>query len=558
MSGSNNLNNFLANNGAVNRFMNNTKLVTGPLQFGVYNAYVNVDAKNGAFKFDVVPVLFKKPHKRKTVNGLGIEVKEIKLLYGRMQVGAKHTARVTPSNENAKKHNYFAAQIDGYVFSGSEERKFLIKVYKNGKMQIASGFLNNDANQPEILRKYIVDTFLNKYKPLYNTMKYVNLVSTFKVNAIVNQVGIAKEFSRVVEYEPELSPQLIINWPPSQNASSRVRFIIHKTGKFQIVKPEPKKKGELTTITMNQVRQAYKTTAKDLVKRLDKSGFLKISNTRTPSPVVKKTRKQNNNETTNVNINKNITYYNNTVYKNGKNGIKIKDKKCASLPKPELKKIADKLGIVDATSKTTKDQLCSKIKSKVYGSFKIGSKPCLAHKKEELVQLAIARGIPVSETDTVKTICGKLNRPKPAPRAPSSIKREARQAVQNAKRNETLVKRRLTNNAIRENIKKLYGSRWTNQYQNVMPPLDSNLKLMRQKLNTASKNPDFTTKDGVLKKTQANVIKRDTVRMWKLERRAELNKKQNNFNRELENLMEKNSPSPIKRDMPAGTRIEQI
>ena len=275
-----------------------------------------------------------------------------------MQVGGRHTARVTPSNENAKKHNYFAAQIDGYVFSGSEERKFLIKVYKNGKMQIASGFLNNDANQPEILRKYIVDTFLNKYKPLYNTMKYVNLVSTFKVNAIVNQVGIAKEFSRVVEYEPELSPQLIINWPPSQNASSRVRFIIHKTGKFQIVKPEPKKKGELTTITMNQVRQAYKTTAKDLVKRLDKSGFLKISNTRTPSPIVKKTRKQNNNETTNVNINKNITYYNNTVYKNGKNGIKIKDKKCASLPKPELKKIADKLGIVDATSKTTKDQLC--------------------------------------------------------------------------------------------------------------------------------------------------------------------------------------------------------
>lgn len=529
------------------RSTNFTQLKISPLQLSIFNGMVNQDAKNGNYSVDVNSILYKKPHKRKPIsNGstLDVEVNSIILRYGRMAIGAKHTFTVKPNVNNAKKHAHFLAEISGRIFEDGLESKFMVKVYKNGKMQVSGGILNNNIRHPEMIRKYIVDTYISNAKFLYNPIRYVVLVGTFQTNGVLNLADIAVAFSRSrnASYEPELRPSLKMIY-------KNQGFQLFRSGKIQIM-------GAKTTRDLNN---AYNIGV-DLVKELNVMGLIDNFKNVNFKPITKKVsivKKKQINTTDNA-----ISYFNKSNSKNGKNGIRVGKKKCVTVARPKLVAAAEKIGIVDITGKTTKPQICAKIKEKVYGKFTIKNRPCKAYTKEELIPIAIMKGVPISDFDTVDTICKKLNIPKPLPTNVKKIEKAAKAANKKVKaQSKVLETRGLTNKAIKKDIQKLYGKKWLNTYKNVMPSLNSDVTELKKRINAANIKKN---KAGVPFKMGVNAIKRQTVSEWKMQRRQKLNNKlnalNNNFAKNLENVMNKNkTPSPPKKtSFPKGTKVEQL
>ena len=533
---------------------NLSKMKMSPLQMSVFNGMVNLDAKKGNYNVNVAEILYKKPIKRRPItpgSNFEIEVSAIKLLYGRMQIGAKHTSTVVP-NKNAKnRHRYFVAQIDGFVYEGGKTQKLLIKIYTNGKMQIAGGIINNNSRQPEMIRKFIVDNYASKYKFLYNPIRYSTLVGTFQTQGVINLTMVAQAFakSRSIDYEPELRPALKMTYYGNN-------FQLFKSGKIQIMGAK----------TVKALHDAYNPIGYDLVKTMWVMGMMKEPvNTDMMAKKNSLPTARAKNVATALNAkNTNITYFNKSNSKNGKNGVRVGPRKCLTVARPKLVAVAEKMGIVDITGKTTKPAICEKIKNRAFGTFKVGNKPCRAHKKEELVQIAIARGVSVIDGDTVDTLCKKLQIPRAvAPMRRGRKPKEIEPAKRTANIAKKMDKRRLTNKAIKDDIRELYGKRWIKKYKNVMPSLNSDVADMKKVINAL--NLKKNKKNGLHFKTNVNKVKRDTVRTWKFQRTKQLNNKLNNLNnnlaKELENVMNVATPPPKKKNsprFPKGTVVEQL
>ena len=531
---------------------NLSQMKISPLQLSIFNGMVNQEVKNGTYMVDVNPILYKKPHKRKPIintlqfrSTMEIEVNSILLRYGRMTIGAKHTFTVKPSANNKNKHAHFLAEINGRIFEDGLESKFMVKIYKNGKMQISGGILNNDTRHPEMIRKYIVDTYTPESKFLYNPIKYVVLVGTFEVNGTIDLANVAMAFRKSgnVDYNPELRPSLKLIY-------KNQGFQLFRSGKIQIM-------GSKTTTSL---KYAYTPIGQEFIKQLAVMGLIRNYRTETRE-VIKKTRIVKPTSRGN-NKNNTVAYYSKNG-KNGENGVRIGPRKCASIARPKLVSVAEKLGIVDITGKTTKPQICSKIKNKVYGDFKVNNKPCKAYTKDELTPIAVARGVSVSDTDTVDNICEKLKIPKPLPPNVKKLAKVTKAANNKVKTQvKVLETRGLTNTGIKRDIKKLYGKKWLNTYKNVMPSLNSDVSELKKRINAVSTKKN---KAGVPFKMGVNKIKRETVSEWKMQRRKNLNNKldamNNNLAKNLENIMNKNSaPSPPnkKTKFLKGTKVEEL
>jgi len=527
---------------------NFTQLKISPLQLSIFNGMVNQTAKEGNYAVDVNSILYKNPHKQKPIapgSTLGIEVNSILLRYGRMAIGAKHTFTVKPSANNKNKHAHFLAEINGRIFENGMESKFMVKIYKNGKMQFSGGILNNNIRHPEMIRKYIVDTYTPSSKFLYNPIKYVVLVGTFQANGVLDLANIARAFSRSrnASYEPELRPSLKME-------HKNYGFQLFRSGKIQIM-------GAKTT---NDLNSAY-NVGSDLVKELNVMGLISNFKNMNFKPVAKKLRVVINKVAKNTG--NTVSYFNKENSKNGKNGVRIGAKKCATIPRPKLVAVAEKIGIVDITGRTTKPEICTKIKNKVYGKFTIKNKPCTSYTKEQLIPIAITKGVPISDSDTVETICKKLSIPKPLPVNVKKVEKATKAINTKVKaQGKVLEMRGLTNTKIKKDIEKLYGKKWLNTYRNVMPSLNSDVTELKKRINAANTKKN---KAGVPFKIGINAIKRQTVSEWKMQRRKTLNNKlnamNNNLARELENGMNKNktpSPSKKKTKFPKGTTVEEL
>lgn len=534
---------------------NLSRMKISPLQVSIFNGFVNRDVNKGNYNVNVKEFLYKKPFKKQRVSAnsnFEIEVEAIKLLYGRMQIGAKHTFTVIPNTNAANKHKYFAAQIDGYSFESGQKKKFVFKIYANGKMQVAGGIINNNSRHPEMIRKFVIDKYASKYKFLYNPIQYVALVGTFQTNGAINLNGVARAFARSgnVDYEPELRPALKMTYYGNN-------FQLFTSGKIQIMGSK----------TVKALHDAYNPIGYDLVKSLRVMGLFKPGFTNMPNKVAIKTKTQGkivNKKTAKSN---NITYYNKS--KNGSNGVRIGGRKCATIDRPRLIAVAEKLGVVDITRKTTKPQICTKIKDKTFGTFKVNNIPCKAYTKDKLAAIAVTRGVNISDTDTVNTLCDKLQIPKR-----KTVSKKETRSLEAAKKRKNILnktikqridKRRLSNEAIKQDLEKEYGKRWMKKYKNVMPSLNTDAKEIKKRINAlSSKNKN---KAGVPFKSAVNKIKKNSVRTWKFIREKNLNNKlnnlNNNFSKELNNILKnKNSPnkknSPKKHKYPPGTKVEEI
>jgi hypothetical protein len=216
----------------------------------------------------------------------------------------------------------------------------------------------------------------------------------------------------------------------------------------------------------------------------------------------------------------------------GKNGqLMIGKKKCETLTKATLLQMAKKLGVVGVKDKNKKDKLCAMIKQFSIGNenFKVGNKPCVSYKKSDLVSMAMTKGISVTNTDTIKTLCEKLKLDVNKRNANAVEKRRANKALnmelkKEAKLGNIEKRRKLNLKGIKNDILKLYGPRWIKKYGKVMN-INKDVEEMSNLLNNASTKKNLVDKKGILRKMPANDIKKNLVSEWKKERALEYQKK---------------------------------
>ena len=160
-----------------------SELRIGKFRPGIYNALVNEPFSTEETRVDIKNILKQKPKGHAPIaGGLTVDISEIKGIYGRFQTGVVHTKDFGLKGDLDK--NFFSAQFTGYMMNGIEKKNFSFNIYRNGKIRFSGGFLGskNLKKQPESLRNYIIDTYTQKHKFLYNDIEYNNIAGQFLTN----------------------------------------------------------------------------------------------------------------------------------------------------------------------------------------------------------------------------------------------------------------------------------------------------------------------------------------------------------------------------------------
>jgi len=526
-------------------------LKIGKFNPGMYNVLVNKKFSKDEKRVNMQYILKQKPKGHAQIApGLTIDLNEIKGYFGRFQTGAIHTSNFGLKGDLNKE--FFSVQLGGYMMDGMERKNFTFVIYSNGKIRFSGGFLGskNLKRQPESLRKYIIDTYTEKHQFLYNDIEYNNIAGFFNTNVNFDLARITSQNpikAQSISYEPELTPFLYMTYK-DHNFVLSTKYGKTGSGVVQIQgesDPDDLEKAYKIGIDMtkllhvlgytmglvNRNVNAPKIPIKRTIKASTcpkprrppcKSGFEVRKNPQGSDccfkiPKKRTTSKKKKNTTKNVSI----SY--------DKNGVmKIGGRKCNRLTKPVLLDVAKKLGVVGVKQKNTKETICSALDAinKGTSNLKIDDKLCRTMKKEQLVAIALSKGITVNDKDTVKILCQKLQNKTKTPNTPNSLANEMERALLKRNRNIVNKKRRINNTSIKNDLVKMYGKKWMTKYGKVMD-LDKNVRDVKKELNKAEKNKSLnvTTRNGVIKKMVANDIKRAMVKNMKLNQEQDLKKK---------------------------------
>lgn len=524
-----------------------SELRTGSLKPGIYNILVNKDFSQES-RVDLLYILKRKPKGHASIApGLSIDLNEIKGIYGRFQTGAIHTSNFGMRGDLDK--NFFSVQLSGYMTDGMNKKNFSFNIYRNGKLRFSGGFLGskNLKKQPEALRKYLIDTYTQKQGFLYNDIKYNNIGGQFSTNANFDLNRIAQEnpLKSFISYEPERSPFLYVeyneyNYILSSKSGQLGAGIVQIQGENNpdnlenayVFGVEMIKKLHEMGYTMGLVNKNVNASI-PLIKKKSKIGVSTCPKPRRPPckegyetrknpqgyeccfkiPKRKPVKKKTNSKTKNMKI----TY--------DKDGImKIGGRKCERLTKPVLLDVAKKLGVVGVKNRNKKEDICKALDKLEKGNsdYKINDKLCKDMKKEQLITIAISRGISIDDKDTVKILCQKLkNRPN-TPNSPNALANEIEKEMLNKmKRNKRApvnLKRKLNKTGIKNDLIKLYGKYWMKKYGNVMN-INENVNEVKKELNRMELKKNLVSKNGVLRKGEANKVKKDMVYRFKIDKK---------------------------------------
>src|SRR6056300_1662470 len=492
----------------------NLKFVVSKLNPGMFNATVNKEFSAEA-RIDLKRVLLKKPLPRTPIGeGLYIETQEINGIYGRFMTGFTHSKEYGKQGDLNK--NFFTVQLKIVVSNGSEKKGATVNFYRNGKIRFSGGFIgDNIARQPELIRRFIVDSYSDKQPFLYNPFEYNNLSGQFRVNGhFKNMQKIASNYRvygfTYVSYEPELSPFMYVTYQGH-------KYILASSGNIQISGAQ----------SPSDMLEAY-NVGMELARILNENGEIALKAT-VPKRLTKKAPAKRK-----------------TTKKQ-----KVDPKQCMRMAKTELVDFAKKLGVVGITKSTKKEEICNKIKN-ISGvksatfrntnknknvaltgtgnNFKVGRGKCTSYSKTELLRVAGILKIKLDAKETKASLCKKIEavrnakiapKPKPKPRTPPPSRKEVAQKKRNVKKEQVIKKRGLNENSIRKDIVKLYGKRWMDRYKNVMPSLNNDVKEMKMRLNRLKTG----NKQGIPFKKDVDLVKKRLVNRWKNERGRNLEKK---------------------------------
>ena len=523
-------------------------LKIGKFHPGMYNVLVNKKFSKDEKRVDLQYILKQKPKGHAQIApGLTLDLNEIKGYYGRFQTGAIHTSNFGLKGDLNKE--FFSVQLSGYTMDGTERKNFTFVIYSNGKIRFSGGFLgsSNLKKQPEALRKYLIDTYTQKQGFLYNEIEYNNISGFFNTNVNFDLTRISQQNpvkAQSISYESELTPFLYMTYKDHNFVLST------KSGKLGsgVVQVQ----GESDP---DDLENAYKVGV-DMVKLLHVLGYtmgLVNRNVNLPKlPMMKsvkastcpKPRRPPCKDGFEVRKNpqgseccfkipkkrgvskKKATPKNVSISYDKDGTMKIGGRKCDRLTKPVLLDVAKKLGVVGVRQKNTKNVICSALDAieKGTSNLKVDGKLCRTMKKDQLIAMALSKGITIDDKDTVKMLCDKLQ---DKPNSPNSLANEMEYALKMRRsRNATNQKRRLNDTGIRNDLVKMYGKKWMTKYGKVMD-LDKNVRDVKRELNKAEKNNSLnvTTRNGVIRKMVANDIKKAMVKDMKLNQENTLKKK---------------------------------
>jgi hypothetical protein len=523
-------------------------LKIGKFHPGMYNVLVNKKFSKDEKRVDLQYILKQKPKGHAQIApGLTLDLNEIKGYYGRFQTGAIHTSNFGLKGDLNKE--FFSVQLSGYTMDGTERKNFTFVIYSNGKIRFSGGFLgsSNLKKQPEALRKYLIDTYTQKQGFLYNEIEYNNIAGFFNTNVNFDLTRISQQNpvkAQSISYESELTPFLYMTYKDHNFVLST------KSGKLGsgVVQVQ----GESDP---DDLENAYKVGV-DMVKLLHVLGYtmgLVNRNVNLPKlPMMKsvkastcpKPRRPPCKDGFEVRKNpqgseccfkipkkrgvskKKATPKNVSISYDKDGTMKIGGRKCDRLTKPVLLDVAKKLGVVGVRQKNTKNVICSALDAieKGTSNLKVDGKLCRTMKKDQLIAMALSKGIPIDDKDTVKMLCDKLQ---DKPNSPNSLANEMEYALKMKRsRNITNQKRRLNDTGIRNDLVKMYGKKWMTKYGKVMD-LDKNVRDVKRELNKAEKNNSLnvTTRNGVIRKMVANDIKKAMVKDMKFNQENTLKKK---------------------------------
>ncbi len=491
-----------------------------PLQFskfnpGMFNATVDSGFGQKDVVVDLKNILAKRPLPKSPIGeGLYLDTKEIKGVYGQFKTGFSHTREAGPRGSLNK--NFFSVQIMLTLSNDMESKGATVNIYRNGKIRFSGGFVGtNIANQPELIRRFIVNNYTERQPFFYNPFTYNNLSGQFRINGIFKSLPViaSRQGMYGMTNMSILEEQTPFLYVPIENMT----LIFSKTGNIQIVGAK----------TPGAMLKGY-DIAKELVEKLYKDDQVFVTGVFDEGVKPKKKRK--------------VT-----------TPPKRKSNENARMSKAELVALARRKGVVNFRVKTsdgsraaTKDEIRAKIKNlsnkknvsfknknknvKLSGNgntFRVGRKICTDLKKDELLRIAAILKIKPGEKDTKLDLCKKIQgvrnnlskpKPKPPPPPPKPTKRNVVAAKRNVKKAEVIKKRGLDENSIRKDLKKLYGVTWMKRYQ---PNLNQDVRNMKSALNAINKG----NKSGVPFKKDIDQVKKNVVSRWKMERRRELERK---------------------------------
>ena len=495
-----------------------------PLQFskfnpGMFNATVDSGFGQKEIVVDLKNILTKIPLPKTPIGeGLYIDTQEIKGIYGQFKTGFSHTRTAGP--KGALNKNFFSVQLMLTLSNDTESKGATVNIYRNGKIRFSGGFVGtNISNQPELIRRFIVNNYTERQPFFYNPFTYNNLSGQFRINGVFKSLLTIASRQRMygmtnMSIIEEQTPFLYV---PIENMT----LIFSKSGNIQVVGAK----------TPGSMLKGY-DIAKELVDKLYKDGQINVTGVFDESVKPKKTKKK-------------------PVSPKKKNDTKS----CERMKRPDLVNMARKMGVVNfrvtrngVTRRATKQEICAMIKKKnvtfkntnkkknvplvgTGNTFKIGRKICTDMKKDEILRIAAILKIKPDEKETKVTLCKKiekvrnnLNKPKPKP-PPKPTKRNVVAAKRNVKKAEVMKKRGLDENSIRKDLKKLYGDKWMKRYK---PNLNQDVRNMKSALNAINKG----NKSGVPFKKDVDQVKKNVVSRWKMERKRELERKflMNNVN----------------------------
>ena len=486
---------------------------------GMFNATVNKNF-SAETRINLKKILLKSPLPKTPIGeGLYIDTKEINGIYGRFTTGFSHTREYGKKGDLGK--DFFTVQLKVTISNDVESKGATVNFYKNGKIRFSGGFIgSNISNQPELIRRFMVDNYSDREAFLYSPFEYNNLSGQFRVNGVFKsmeelQRKFVLQYGAVdAKYDPELSPFMYVTHKGH-------KYILAKSGNIQI-------SGAQTPADM---LVAY-TDGSQLARMLYEKGDI-ILTASVPNRLVK---------------GKKVPKKKVILTKKQAAALKIDAKQCMRMPKSELVDLAKKMGVVGITTSTKKDEICDKIK-KVSGTksatfrntekkknvalvgsgnnFKVGRATCTGYSKTELLRVAGILKIKLDPKETKVTLCKKIEKarnamiaPKPKPKTPPTRK-EVAQQKKNVKKDAVIKKRGLNENSIRRDIEKLYGKRWMTRYKNVMPSLNNDVKEMKARLNKLKTG----NKMGIPFKKDVDILKKRLVNRWKNERGRNLEMK---------------------------------
>lgn len=526
-------------------------LKIGKFHPGMYNVLVNKKFSKDEKRVDLQYILKQKPKGHAQIaTGLTIDLNEIKGYYGRFQTGAIHTSNFGLKGDLKKE--FFSVQLSGYAMDGTESKKFTFVIYSNGKIRFSGGFLGskNLKRQPEALRKYLIDTYTQKQGFLYNEIEYNNISGFFNTNVNFDLTRISRQNpvqAQSVSYESELTPFLYMtykdhNFVLSTKSGKLGSGVVQVQGESDPDDLENAYKVGVDMVkllhvlgyTMGLVNRNVNAPKLPMMKSVKastcpkprrppcKNGFEVRKNPQGSDCCFKIPKKRSVSKKKSTPKNVSISY--------DKDGtMKIGGRKCDRLTKPVLLDVAKKLGVVGIREKNTKNVICSALDAieKGTSNLKVNGKLCRTIKKDQLVAMALSKGIAIDDKDTVKMLCDKLqNKPNTA-NSPNSLANEMESALKMRRsRNATNQKRRLNDTGIRNDLVKMYGKKWMTKYGKVMN-LDKNVRDIKKELNKAEKNNSLnvTSRNGVIRKMVANDIKKAMVKDMKLNQENTLKKK---------------------------------